>query len=1213
MKKKMLTFLFAAAVVLSFGIFVLYPGNALEVAAGTRNEGSWGDNGDGTYNNPILPGDYSDPDIIRVGEDYFAITSTFQFVPGITVLHSKDLVNWRILGGAVKDLTRISDRYNYDKMEGYGKIIWAPCITYQEATGTFYIHFCTPDEGLFVTTASREGIWDSEWTDLERVTYADDQNAPGAGWDDCGVLWDANGQGYLVANHFGGGYQNYMFRLSDDGKTLLDHGVRIHYSNDGLLEGRGEGATEAFKLFKKDGYYYFLHNGVVESGRELFFLRSKNIYGDHEDGSAGTFENPGKYEHSQHGVVEWGYHEWCQGNIVDTPDSYPGEKKWYFFTHQGAGDVGIGRPVCLVPVTWGEDGFPASKDYKEQWENIEKPMPESKPARPQTSDDFSGEALSPQWAWSFQPKEGAWSFKERPGYLRMRASRPLEADRLDRAPNSLIQRSYATEANRVKTKMELAGMTEGHNAGLMHISSELYGAVGVRVEGGKKYVCHYTSWGNVEKLDEIPEGVAAVYFKSEWDIHKNSTFFYSYDGKIYTPAAYYGLQWNKYRGDSIGLFGYNNESDSGYVDFDDVTYEMDVQEEAPLILGVDEGGEYEGMVALSIPRGKITVNGREVSRPVLSQPGTYTVRAEDRGLSNEVTFRIKELPPAVLKQQYDFHETTGDAAFVSLADGKLGMLEQQPEVRYEQGIEDKALRLDGTYGLKIGSFSNQSYSVSMWLKLSPENIGSCNSVLFGNRDNGSKQEENWLSARFDAGYPFVWSNHGGSRHDLAKDSLSYAPGQWMNYVVTQDRGVVTTYVDGDIVGIARDTSPAADRIDFYIGGTFWNDAFYGWLDDLRIYEGVLTQKEVEQHFQEKTSAANKEAKTDESHIAVSLEDALRHAGDKAMQIVSDVQLEDKHVKHVSLAFSAVTLTLRGNTQVETLNNLADAAVVVGSDFCGNVNIQVPDHQNGRVVAMVESGADCTGISVEGLPADKELKLEGEKLKITDKQTPPSDQKPTPPPDNTPNPGEDPVIKKAPGKVSGVKASAATDRVKLTWKKVSGAEGYHIYRRGEKDKSYQLVKTVSGASYTDRGRASAAAYHYKVCAYCMDAKKELAGELSREVKVLTKPKKVKLISLKKKGRDAVLKFNAVTNATSYRICRYDAKKKTYVEAYQVKGKKLYKYQGKKYKSVGNVKQSKKAYTVTLKKAVKGAYVVQAVREKKGYRTAVGAKSGQKKYK
>ncbi|MEY8516944.1 family 43 glycosylhydrolase [Lachnospiraceae bacterium 29-84] len=1203
---KRIIHLFVACILLA-GILWISPHSVCQVLAGTRNQGSWGDNGDGTYNNPILPGDYSDPDVIRVGEDYFAITSTFQFVPGITVLHSTDLVNWEILGGAVQDLTRISDKYNYDRMQGYGKIIWAPCITYQESTETFYIHFCTPDEGLFVTTASREGIWESAWTDLERVTYADDRNAPGAGWDDCGVLWDDDGQGYLVANHFAGGYQNYLFRLSEDGKTLEDHGVRIHYQNDGLLEGRGEGGTEAFKLFKKDGYYYFLHNGVVDSGRELFFLRAKHIYGDHADGTAGTLERPGAYEHSQHGTVEWGYHEWCQGNIVDTPDSYPGEKKWYFFTHQGSGSAGIGRPVCLVPVAWGEDGFPAADDHKEQWERIEKPMAGSTPVRPQTSDDFSGGEISPQWMWSFQPKPGMWSLKERPGYLRMYAFQPIAADRLDQAGNCLLQRSYATEANIVKATLDISGMEEGQNVGLMHASSDVYGAVGIWMEGNQKYLCSYASWGKVDKLARIPEGIQAVYLKSQWDIRMESTFSFSFDGKTYLPAGNYGLQWNKYRGDSVGFFCYNNEGEHGYVDIDSFTYEMDVQEEAPLILGVDDGGEYEGRVKVTIPRGNITVNGKAVDKVAISRPGSYTVRAEDNGKWREVTFQVKNLPTASLRLDFGFDKTVGNAEFVSLTDGKLGSLEHPPTPMYGSGIEDFALRMDGTYGLKLGSLAAKSFSVAMWLKLSPENLGSCNSVLFGNRDNGSKSQENWISARFDAGYPFVWSNYGGRRYDLARDPKSYAPGQWFHYVVSNYEGEVTTYIDGTEAGCAIDSSPIAEGVDFYIGGTFWNDAFYGWLDDIKIYEGALSQEEVEQLFLEKAVAADKVAKTDSSNIAVSLETALLDTSTKNVWFFADVCLEDKKLAAATVQVPDVAITLAGDTQIGTLDNRSQGTIVLKSSFCGNAALKVLDYQHGRAVAKVEQGADWKGISVVGLPSDCVLKLEGNLLKIAGKESP----KPDPDPKPVPTPDPKPVQK--PGKVSGLKASSSTDRIKLTWKKASNADGYRIYRWSETARNYKFVKKVKSLQYTDKKRTPSSAYRYKVCAYRMDGKKELAGNSSKVVKVLTKPGRVKITSLKRNGKNGILKFQKAGKANIYRIYHYDAKKKKYVAAYQVKGKKLYVYKGKKYVAAGNVKTRGKTYTATLKKAAKGKYVIKAIREEKGYPAAVGAASKRKSLK
>ena len=132
-------------------------------------------------------------------------------------------------------------------------------------------------------------------------------------------------------------------------------------------------------------------------------------------------------------------------------------------------------------------------------------MPESMPVRPQASDDFSGSRLNPQWMWSFQPQEGMWSLSERPGYLRLYGFQPIGKDRLDQAGNSLLQRSYATEANLVKTSMDISHMAEGQNAGLMHASSDVYGAIGVRMEGGRKYLCSYASGGKVERVAEIPQ------------------------------------------------------------------------------------------------------------------------------------------------------------------------------------------------------------------------------------------------------------------------------------------------------------------------------------------------------------------------------------------------------------------------------------------------------------------------------------------------------------------------------------------------------------------------------------------------------------------------------------------------------------------------------------------------------------------------------------
>jgi beta-xylosidase len=146
----------------------------------------WGDQGNGTYRNPILPGDYSDIDCIRVGNDYYAISSTFQFSPGMVILHSKDLVNWTIAGHAVNDVSKISPKLNWDRMDSYGKGIWAGSIRYH--AGKFWIYFGTPDEGYFMTSSKNiKGPWSPLVTVLAEK-----------GWDDCCPFWDDDGQAYLV-------------------------------------------------------------------------------------------------------------------------------------------------------------------------------------------------------------------------------------------------------------------------------------------------------------------------------------------------------------------------------------------------------------------------------------------------------------------------------------------------------------------------------------------------------------------------------------------------------------------------------------------------------------------------------------------------------------------------------------------------------------------------------------------------------------------------------------------------------------------------------------------------------------------------------------------------------------------------------------------------------------------------------------------------------
>ena len=144
----------------------------------------WGEQNDGTYRNPIIPADYSDIDCIQVGDDYYAISSTFQFSPGMTLLHSKDLVNWEFCGNIISDLTQIGAKLNWDQMDRYARGVWAGTLRYHNER--FYLFFGTPDEGYFMTSSSKpEGPWEP----LTPLLLE-------AGWDDCTAFWDEDGKVY---------------------------------------------------------------------------------------------------------------------------------------------------------------------------------------------------------------------------------------------------------------------------------------------------------------------------------------------------------------------------------------------------------------------------------------------------------------------------------------------------------------------------------------------------------------------------------------------------------------------------------------------------------------------------------------------------------------------------------------------------------------------------------------------------------------------------------------------------------------------------------------------------------------------------------------------------------------------------------------------------------------------------------------------------------
>ena len=539
----------------------------------------WGDQGNGTFNNPVLPADFRDPDVLRVGEDYYLISSTFWMSPGISILHSRDLVNWRYLKGAIPDISQISRTYTWANMN-YPGGVWAPCLTYQAATGTYYIHWGDNLLGFFMVSAtSMEGPWTAP-----RPVLVNGQ-ALGPQVDDCGVMWEADGTGWFAYNCYGSdhSYKNYLHQLAADGVTLLDTGVKIHENHDHY--GKNHTGAEAYKLFHKDGFYYLWHNEVPPDGRRrLCLMRSPHIYGLTADGQPGTFDKPGRYEHGDYFME--GYRQPSQGLIVDSPDG----KNWFLVTHLDKAETD-GAPLCVVPMEW-KDGWivPATMDQEAMWKKLPLPVKGQTSSRPATSDEFDAPVLGAQWLWNHQPRADKWSLTQRPGYLRLHAWKTnrwwAATDQINLAGNTLYQRYFRNHRSVVTVKLDPSGMADGQNGGLVLMNYGRYVGLGVHQRDGGRFLRYHesTAVGLNPEHHLAVDGVelpptSAVYLRSESDFAGNQQFSYSLDGTQfwrYGPSKPLVVQ--GHRGYMVGVFTYNNQQEAGWLDVDSFQYKMHSKE-----------------------------------------------------------------------------------------------------------------------------------------------------------------------------------------------------------------------------------------------------------------------------------------------------------------------------------------------------------------------------------------------------------------------------------------------------------------------------------------------------------------------------------------------------------------------------------------------------------------------------------------------------------
>lgn len=518
-----------------------------------EREFNWyADLGDGNYKNPILYTDYSDPDAIRVGDDYFMTASSFCNTPGLPILHSKDLVNWKVINCAIKNIP-----YERYAMPQHGCGVWAPAIRYHD--GEFIIFFPMPDEGIFVTKTKNP--W-GEWSEPHAIFE-------GKGWIDPCPFWDDDGKAYMVSafakSRIGFKSILHLTQMKPDCSALLDEGKHIFDGNE-----NNQVTIEGPKLYKRNGYYYIMAPaGGVKPGWQVV-MRSKNIWGPYEY----------KNVLVQGDTSVNGPH---QGAWLDTQT---GED--YFLHFQDV--YAAGRIVHLQPVKWINDwpvmgeqinadaGQPVMQHRKpdigeqavEAAENFRHENNLADIYAPDASDDFTGDRLGLQWQWNANHVDGWYSMTGH-GIELYPVEKP-ESTSIANVPNLLLQKWIAPEFSAV-TELMCATLEEGSVAGMVSLGVD-YGAAAIRRREGSLSIISVSgsqtfknekaySEDKVVELANIDSTVEKVFFRNrveslpvvEKNVTRNMIYLdYSLDGTNYENVLAYEATAGRWVGVKNGIF-----------------------------------------------------------------------------------------------------------------------------------------------------------------------------------------------------------------------------------------------------------------------------------------------------------------------------------------------------------------------------------------------------------------------------------------------------------------------------------------------------------------------------------------------------------------------------------------------------------------------------------------------------------------------------------
>lgn len=509
--------------------------------------------------NPMLWADVPDPDVIRVGDTYYLVSTTMHLMPGAPIMTSKDLKNWETVGYI---FDRLTDSPKYDLLNGtvYGRGQWATSLKYHN--GKFYALLAPNERGAmgdtYIFSAEKA---EGPWTIVSRMRH----------FHDCSLFFDDDDRVYVI---YGTGE---MMELKPDLSDVIEgtHQQLFQREEDekGILEGS--------RMIKHNGKYYLLmisHVYAPGKHRREVCYRADNIRGPYEKQVILESEFGGfSYE--------------AQGTIVDTPDG-----DWIGIIFQDRG--GVGRVLTVMPCRW-VNGWPMLGDENGKVPETVRPLVNGQPATAIVkSDDFSSDKLGLHWQWNHNPIDEAWSLKERPGFLRLKTNRVVS--NLYLAPNTLTQRMEGPTCSGT-IAIDISKMKDGDCAGLAAFNSDT-GALVIKKKG-KNLVLEMVEMSvtltdldkevtNVEEkvIESIPLNAqlstlnAQLFLRIDADFRPinghgrdAANFYYSIDGSQWTQIGTkdyrLNFDWRRFfMGSKFGIFCYATKKKGGYVDIEAFNY-----------------------------------------------------------------------------------------------------------------------------------------------------------------------------------------------------------------------------------------------------------------------------------------------------------------------------------------------------------------------------------------------------------------------------------------------------------------------------------------------------------------------------------------------------------------------------------------------------------------------------------------------------------------